>query len=134
MARMLHKLMPERVKQKSKQIGVYADGGGLYLCVKRAASKDAPGGHRGCSGMHKAGKSAKAVNGIPRAARWGWGTARVFRSLQRATWLRWRAVLKAGNDPLAVRESERASQRLQEATAVTFKQSAKTYIETHRDS
>lgn len=43
MARTLHKLTPDRLKQKSKKVGVYADGGGLYLCVKRAASKDAGG-------------------------------------------------------------------------------------------
>jgi hypothetical protein len=34
MAKAVHKLTPDRVKHKSKRLGLHGDGGGLYLSVK----------------------------------------------------------------------------------------------------
>ena len=33
MARAIHKLAPERVRNRARVLGVYADVGGLFLCV-----------------------------------------------------------------------------------------------------
>ena len=129
MSRAIHKLTPERVKQKSKRPGLHGDGGGLFLCVtsKNAASwvfrymlsgraREMGLGSYPEVPLDKDQRDPKAADGARQLA------------------AHWRSVKAGGRDPIAVREAERASLAIEAANAMTFKQCAEAYIESHRDS
>jgi len=128
MARAIHKLTPERVRNKSKVPGLYADGGGLYLRVSPPAAcswiyrymingkaREMGLGSFPEVPLHKDPKDKKAAPGARELA------------------AHWRKVRAEGKDPIGVRESERAEERLEAARAMTFRQCAEAYITSHRD-
>ncbi|MDE2474021.1 MAG: DUF4102 domain-containing protein, partial [Alphaproteobacteria bacterium] len=96
MARTLHKLTPQRVKQKLKKSGTHGDGGGLYLSVKRAASKDqaawASWLFRYASGWRESANGKR----YPAGREMGLGDCEsVSLATAREMAQRWRSVLKA---------------------------------------
>jgi integrase len=120
MTRVLHKLTPGLIERKSKIPGSYGDGGGLYLYVTSKTG-------RGASWVY-----AYMLNGKSREM--GLGSypgislpeARALADSQRA-------IKARGEDPIEVRESVRASERLSAAKAMTFRQCAEAYIGAHKE-
>lgn len=114
--RTLHRLSPRRVATESKR-GRYADGGGLYLQVSEQGTK---------SWLFRF-----MLNG--KARQMGLGPVHTISlSEAREASLKSRKLLLEGIDPIAARDRERASQRAQDATAMTFKECAETYIKSHK--
>jgi integrase len=119
MSRTVRKLTPERVKTKSRKLGLYGDGAGLYLRVTPPSA---------CSWVVRYMLDGKAREmGIGSYPAVSLETARESAE-------RWRKVKAEGRDPIAVREAERASERSHAAKAVTFRHCADSYIEAHRES
>src|SRR6185369_14647910 len=115
MARAIHKLTPERCRQKSRRIGMHGDGGGLYLCVKvkgaaswvfrymlNGAAREMGLGSYPEIPLEKNPKDPASPDGARQIA------------------ARWRSVKATGKDPIAVRDAERAAAALVAAKAVTF--------------
>ena len=101
---------------RAKRPGYYADGGGLYLQVTPAGSRSwiyrfALAGRRREMGLGPFPDVSLA-------------DARAAASTARAT-------VKAGRDPIAVRDAERAGQRLLEARGVTFDAATKQFLGDH---
>src|SRR5215470_16844755 len=116
MARATDRLTALKV-EKAKEPGMYPDGGGLYLRVTPAGTKN--------------WVLRFMLNRNPR---WmGLGPLALY-SLQeaRAKALDARRKRHEGIDPIEARRAERARQRLDAAKAVTFKQCAESYIASHR--
>ena len=119
MARTIHKLTPAFAERKSKKPGLHGDGGGLYLCVT-------PPSARSWVFRYMLGGKAREM-GLGSYPEVSLEAARVAASEARA--------LKAqGRDPIEARESVRASQRLRDAKAITFRHCAESYIDAHRQS
>lgn len=116
MVRAVGRLTALKVSRVGGKPGLYADGGGLYLQVT-------PGG---ASWVFR-----YMIKG--RAREMGLGPLRLY-SLQeaRAKALDAARLRHEGVDPIEARHVARASARLDEAKAVTFKQCAKSYIKAHR--
>jgi integrase len=103
--------------EKAKEPGMYPDGGGLYLRVTPAGTKN---------------WVLRFM--LDRRPRWmGLGPLALY-GLQeaRAKALDARRKRHEGIDPIETRRAERAQQRLDEARAITFKQCAEAYINAHR--
>src|SRR5215472_8966254 len=103
--------------EKAKLPGMYPDGGGLYLRVTPAGTKN---------------WVLRFM--LNRRPRWmGLGPLALY-GLQeaRAKALEARRKRHEGIDPIEARRAERAQQRLDAAKAVTFKQCADGYINAHR--
>jgi integrase len=103
--------------EKAKLPGMYPDGGGLYLRVT-------PEGSRQWVLRYM----------LNRRPRWmGLGPLSLY-SLQEARTkaLNARKLRHEGIDPIEARRAERARARLEEAKAITFKQCAEAYINSHR--
>jgi integrase len=103
--------------EKAKQPGMYCDGGGLYLRVTPEGTKQWVLRYM-----------------LNRRPRWmGLGPLPLY-SLQEARTkaLAARKLRHEGIDPIEARRAERARKRLEEAKAVTFKQCAEAYINSHR--
>lgn len=128
MARAIHKLTPERVRNKSKVPGLYADGGGLYLRVSPPAA---------CSWVYRYMIGGKAremgLGSFPEVPLQKDLKDKKAAPGARELAARWRKVRAEGRDPIALREAERASERLEAARAMTFRQCAEAYIAAHRD-
>jgi integrase len=104
---------------KTRKPGVYADGGGLYLRVTPEGTK---------SWVYRFTLNGKA--------RWmGLGSVALC-GLQdaRGKALDARRLCHEGVDPISARETQRASERLEAAKAITFRECAETYVKTHRIS
>jgi integrase len=116
MARNIHRLSAIKV-DKVKQAGMYGDGGGLYLRVTPAGTKN--------------WVFRFMLNGRPR---WmGLGPLSLYSlSEARARALEARRLRHDGIDPLEARKVARAEARLAAAKAVTFRQCAESYIKSHR--
>jgi integrase len=103
--------------EKAKEARMYADGGGLYLRVTDAGTKNWVLRYM-----------------LDRKPRWmGLGPLSLF-GLQeaRAKALDARRKRHEGIDPIEARRAERARQRLDAAKAITFKQCAENYVTAHR--
>jgi integrase len=103
--------------EKAKQPGMYCDGGGLYLRVT-------PEGTRQWVLRYM----------LNRRPRWmGLGPLSLY-GLQEARTkaLAARKLRHEGIDPIEARRAQRARKRLEEAKAITFKQCADAYINSHR--
>lgn len=128
MARAIHKLTPERVRTKSKRPGLYADGGGLYLRVTPPSA---------CSWVYRYMIHGKAremgLGSFPEVPLQNDPKDKSAAPGARELAAKWRRVRAEGRDPIAVREAERASERLETARAMTFRQCAEAYIAAHRD-
>jgi integrase len=114
--RTLHRLSPRRIATERKR-GRYADGGGLYLQVSEQGTKSwlfrfAQGGK-----ARQMGLGAVHTISLPEA---------------REAALMCRKQLHEGIDPIEARNRGRASQRLQDASAKTFKDCAEAYIKSHK--
>ena len=103
--------------EKAKKPGMYADGGGLYLRVT-------PEGARNWVLRYMLDRRPRWM-GLGPVALYGLAEARV-RALDA------RRKRHEGIDPIEARRAERARQRLDAAKAVTFKQCAESYINSHR--
>jgi integrase len=109
----LSALTVERVKAR----GYLHDGGGLYLQVTSSGRKSwifryyAPGGRRPEMGLGPYPDVSLA------AARKAASEAR--------------SLVKAGQDPIAARDAERARKRLEEARGVTFDQATEQFLDDH---
>ena len=116
MARATERLTVLKV-EKTKKPGMYADGGGLYL---RVTSQGA--------------RSWVLRYMLDRRPRWmGLGPLSLYGLAEaRARALDARRKRHEGIDPIEARRAERVRQRLDAAKAVTFKQSAEAYIDSHR--
>jgi integrase len=129
MARAIHKLTPERVRNKSKVPGLYADGGGLYLRVTPPAA---------CSWVYRYMIDGKAremgLGSFPEVPLQRDPKDKKAAPGARELAAYWRKVRAQGKDPIAVREAERAAEQLEAARAMTFRQCAEAYIAAHRDS
>jgi integrase len=115
MARALWRLTALKV-DRTKEPGMYADGGGLYLRVTSAGAKNWVLRYM-----------------LDRRPRWmGLGPLALY-GLQEARTkaLDARRMRHEGIDPIEARRAERARQRLDAAKAVTFKQCAEGYIASH---
>jgi integrase len=114
--RTLHRLSPRRVATESKR-GRYADGGGLYLQVSEQGTK---------SWLFRFMLGGKA-------RQMGLGPVHTISlSEAREAALQSRKLILEGIDPIEARNRERAIQRAQDATAMTFKECAIAYIKSHR--
>jgi integrase len=102
-----------------KKPGLHGDGGGLYLSVAAPPS-------RACSWVFRYMIAGKArTMGLGPYPEVTLAEARAVASEKRR--------MKAhGQDPLAVRDSEKVAQRVTTAKAMTFKQCAEEYISDHR--
>ena len=116
MARAIGRLTALKV-EKAKEPGMYPDGGGLYLRITPAGTKN---------------WVLRFM--LDRRPRWmGLGPFALY-GLQeaRAKALDARRKRHEGIDPIEARRAERAQQRLDTAKAITFKQCAEAYINAHR--
>lgn len=106
--------------------GYHADGGGLYLQVTEAGSKS------WIFRYSTAGKRREMGLG-PYASRTERGAEHVVVSLEsaRLTAVDARALVKSGQDPIGVRDAERARLQAEEARGVTFKDAAERFIKAH---
>jgi integrase len=116
MSRIHGKLTALAVKHTTQR-GLYADGGGLYLQVARNGSRSwilryRLGGRRRYCGL---GSLLRVT---------------LAEARQRAAEAR--SVLMAGNDPIAIKQGQRTSARLNVARALTFAKAATQYIDSHR--
>ncbi len=104
---------------KAKQPGMYADGGGLYLRVTPEGTKN--------------WVLRYMLAGRPR---WmGLGPVSLFGLLEaRARALDAKRLRHEGVDPIDARRAMRQQAQLEAAKAITFKQCAEKYIETHKAS
>lgn len=116
MAHRIHRLKPLSV-QKVKALGVYADGGNLYLTVGSE-------GRRSWLFIYR-------YNGRRREIGLG-GTASVSLPAARREAAALREVLAQGGDPKAHRDRQRHTQALKDARSITFKNCAEAYIDAHR--
>jgi integrase len=120
MARAIERLTAQKVERlKSAEApnpGMYADGGGLYLRVTREGARNWVLRYM-----------------LNRRPRWmGLGPLALYGLADaRAKALDARRKRHEGIDPIEARRGERAQQRLEEAKAITFKQSAESYIASH---
>lgn len=113
MPRAIHKLTPGRIQHKSRKPGIYGDGGGLYL---RSA---APAASSWIFRYMLEGRAREM--GLGSYPDISLDTARALARDARE--------LKAGGvDPIAARDSVRASQRVEAARAITFRDCAASYI------
>ena len=119
MSRAIHKLTPERAKQKSTKQGLYGDGGGLYLCVtsKTAASWV-------FRFMLKGKAREMGLGSYPEVS------LDAARELARDA----RKVKTEGRDPIEVRAAGRASLALLGANTLTFRQCAERYVTAQREN
>lgn len=116
MPRAINKLSQLTVTKTTKP-GLYGDGGGLYLQITAAGVK---------SWLFRYMRAGKA-RGM------GLGpTHTIGLADARARCLNCRRQLLDGIDPIDSRNAERASQRIEQADEMTFKQCAEKYIEAHR--
>jgi hypothetical protein len=115
MARATERLTALKV-EKTKKPGMYADGGGLYLRVTPEGTKN---------------WVLRFM--LDRRPRWmGLGPLTLYGLLDaRAKALDARRKRHEGVDPIEARRAERARQRLDAAKAITVKQCAETYINSH---
>ena len=118
MARTLHQLKPISLS-RTMPPGYYGDGGGLYLQVAPAGSKSwifrFALAHR---------RREMGLGPFPAV-----GLAAAREAASKA-----RALVKAGKDPIAAREAERAQERLQAAQGVTWDQAVDQFLEAHSSS
>src|SRR6516225_12408219 len=101
---------------RAKRPGMYADGGGLYLQITKG----------GASWVYRF-----MLNG--RAREMGLGpvhTITLAEARERATQAR--KLRLDGIDPVERRRSERAAQRVAEATAISFRQCGDAFIASHK--
>jgi integrase len=118
MARAIHQLTPERAKFKSKKPGLHRDGGGLFLSVKPP---------KAASWVFR-----YMLNG--RAREMGLGSfPEVSLPAAREKADEARKLKAAGMDPIEARNDAEAARKLQQATAMTFRQCAQACIESRRD-
>ena len=102
--------------ERAKAAGYFHDGGGLYLQVTATGGKSwtyrfSLGGRRRDMGLgpYPAVSLAAARKAASEA----------------------RSLVKAGQDPIAAREAERARKRIESARGLTFDQAAKQFLEGH---
>jgi integrase len=121
------KLTPDRVKGKKKP-GLYGDGGGLYLRVSTATAR---------SWVFRYAQGWKtSANGkrYPDGREMGLGSyPEIDLPAARDLAEHWRRVKAEGMDPIEVRASARAAERVQAAKAITFRQCAESYIAAHKE-
>ena len=114
----LHKLKPLDVERRlSKQPGLHSDGGGLSLRVSSAAAR---------SWVYRF-----MINGEAREMGLG-AYPDVSLADARAAAAEARKLKAQGIDPIAAREAVRAQERLEAASAVTFRQCAEAFIEARK--
>ena len=114
--RTLHRLSPRRIATESKR-GRYADGGGLYLQVSEQGTKSWLFRYMLDGKARQMGLGPVHTISLPEA---------------REAALKCRKLLLGGFDPIDARIRERASKRVQDASAKTFKECAEEYISSHR--
>jgi integrase len=118
MTRSLQRLSPLTV-ERTKKPGRVHDGGGLYLQVTPTGGK---------SWVFR-----YALHG--RRPEMGLGTyPEISLAAARRVAFEARSQVKAGQDPIAARDAERARQRLASARGLTFDQAAKQFLEGHGGS
>ena len=116
MARTIKKLTPLMVS-KASQPGLYGDGAGLYLQVGPTGAK---------SWLFRF-----MLNGKSRAM--GLGPVHTINIAEaRGRAVECRKLLLEGQDPINARNATNLAKRLQDAQAMTFRQCAEQFIETHR--
>jgi hypothetical protein len=116
MARQMGRLTALAVS-RAKSDGMYADGGGLYLQVTGAGAR---------SWIYR-----YTLNG--RSREMGLGSlAAVTLSEARARAAEARRLKSAGIDPIGARHGQRAADRAESASQVTFKDAAEAYIKAHK--
>ena len=112
MRQVFNLLSPVKLKAL-KEPGYFHDGGGLYLQVS-------PGGGRSWIIRY-------AMVGKRREMGLGpWPTVSLAAARQAAT--ESRSLVKAGHDPIAARDAERARQRLEEARGITFDKAVELFL------
>ena len=95
MPRTLHRLSPVKVKN-TKDTGIYADGGGLYLQVK--ATETAPSIRVGCFATLLQRRTRMVGR---KSARWGWGLSHTISLADaREKALKCRKLRDQGIDPI----------------------------------
>jgi integrase len=115
MARGINKLSALAV-QRAAKVGLYGDGGGLYLRVGTGAAKSWVFRYMVAGQTHEAGLGSAITFSLKEARE----RARKFRQM-----------LADGLDPIAERRAKRDEQRLASAKAMTFQQCAEAYIDAH---
>ena len=116
MARTIKRLTPLAVSKASKR-GLYPDGAGLYLQIGPTGAK---------SWIFRF-----MLNGKARAM--GLGPTHAMNMTEaRSHAAECRKQLFQGKDPIEERQAAKLAKRLDDARAITFKQCAEQYIETHR--
>src|SRR6266498_5045806 len=116
MARTIGKLTALKV-ERTKQPGMYGDGGGLYLRVTEDGAKNWVYRYMLDGKPHWMGLGPLALYSLAEA---------------RGKALEARRLRHEGIDPIATRRAERVRKRLEAAKAVTFGQCAEAYIKAHR--
>jgi integrase len=117
MGRSIERLKALTVERSLKKPGMYCDGGGLWLCVSSSSA---------ASWVFR-----YQLHGSPHEM--GLGSARDITLQEARTAAAAARKIKAmGSDPLHERERIAAERRAEAAKAITFRQSAEKYIESHR--
>lgn len=117
MAKRQVKRLSDRFVKTVKRPAYYADGDGLYLQVSPAATK---------SWIFRYARQSKERE-------MGLGSERVYSLAEaRAKASDARRLLVEGVDPIAARDGQRAQERLQKASTLTFAKCAEKYIASHR--
>jgi integrase len=110
---------------KSKDPGMYGDGGGLYLQIARGGSKSWIFRYRFKGHTSKAGKPLAREMGLGSVDTFTLAEARERARLQRQ-------LLADGIDPIEARKRQEMSAALAKAQEVAFQDCAKEYIKAHR--
>ena len=103
---------------RTKTPGMYPDGGGLYLCVGSQSARSWIFRFARDGRTRYMGLGSLAVMSLAEARQKA-GEAR--------------RLLAGGQDPIAARDAQLAAARALEATAMSFRQCAESYIAAHRD-
>jgi integrase len=118
-----HNMTKERLTTKQAEhawVGDHADGGGLYLQVRRTKA----------GGLSRSWLFRFTLNGRAREMGLGafddWSLAEARGKAREARRLR-----SEGIDPIDARDAQRAAQRVSAATTITFQKAAEAYIDAH---
>jgi len=123
MARSKKGLTPVRARQKSTKPGLHLDADGLYLRVSKTSERSKTAAASWVYRFMLARKAREMGLGSYPAI-----TLPVARKLAEEA----RSLKDRGIDPIDARESQRASQRIEAARSITFRECAKAYITAHR--
>ena len=125
MTRTIHRLKPLSLSRKLDP-GYHSDGGGLYLQVTDAGAKS-------WIFRYSLAKRRREMGLGPFSAKTDTGSEKAVVSLQEARQraAEARSLVKAGQDPITVRDARLAQERMEAARLVTWDQAVEQFLDGH---